>query len=122
MRAATQRWRMSVWGNMLDIAAINAWILYKNSTQKKIMQRKFILLLVKKLTNRIKKTCPGSDTPQSRPASIATRKRRHCHGANCNSMTVTLCMKCNCSSCESCSENKKNFVYHVTCKKIFSSR
>ena len=34
-------------------------------------------------------------------------------------MTVTLCMKYNCSSCGSCSENNTNVVYHVACKKIF---
>ena len=118
-RTATQRCPMSVSGNMLDIAAINAWVLYKSSTQKQIIQQKFILLLVKKLTNRMEKICPGSDIPQSRPTSITTRKRRHFHGANCNNMNVTLCIKCNCLSCGSCSENNTNILYHVTCKKFF---
>ena len=80
-QTATQRCPMSVSGNMLDIATINAWVLYKSSTQKQIIQRKFILLLVNKLTNRMKKICPGSDTPQSRPTSITTRKLWHFHGA-----------------------------------------
>ena len=114
---------MNDWGNMLDIAAINARVLYKNSTQKQIYRRKFILLLMKKLTNtsRMEKSSADSDTPQSRPISFTTRKRRHCHGANCNNMTVTLCMKCNRPSCGSCSKNNARVMY-VTYKKCFSYR
>ena len=90
-RSATRRWPMSVWGNMLDIAAINAWILYKKSTRKQISRRKFIFCLVETLINRMANNSADSDLTQCRPNSTATRKRRHCHGANCKNMTVTLC-------------------------------
>ena len=120
-RSATRRWPMSVWGNMLDIAAINAWILYKKSTRKQISRRKFILCLVETLINRMANNSADSDLPQCRPNSTATRKRRHCHGANCKNITVTLCMTCNRPSCGSCSQNNTRVVY-VKCKQCASSQ
>ena len=120
-RSATRRWPMSVWGNMLDIAAINAWILYKKSTRKQISRRKFILCLVETLINRMANNSADSDLPQCRPNSTATRKRRHCHGANCKNMTVTLCMTCNRPSCGSCSQNNTRVVY-VKYKQCASSQ
>ena len=120
-RSATRRWPMSVWGNRLDIAAINAWILYKKSTRKQISRRKFILCLVETLINRMANNSADSDLPQCRPNSTTTRKRWHCHGANCKNMTVTLCMTCNRPSCGSCSQNNTRVVY-VKCKQCASSQ
>ena len=46
-RSATRRWPMSMWGNMLDIAAINAWILYKKSQQNKLADENLFFVLWK---------------------------------------------------------------------------
>ena len=116
-RTASRRWPMSGWGSILYIAAINTWILYKNATRKRISRRNFILL-VQKLTNRKEKNGADTVTLRSQSNCVAPKKHRHCHGANCNNMTVTLCMKCNRSSCGSSSENNTRVVY-VTCKKCF---
>ena len=73
---ASRRWPMSVRGNMLDTAAINAWILYKNATQQQISLRNFILLLVKNLQTGWKKMAPTvslleADQPALRLKSVA---------------------------------------------------
>ena len=45
-RSASRRWPVSVWGNILDIAAINSYVLYKKVTNERITHRQFILMLV----------------------------------------------------------------------------
>ena len=34
-RSATRRWPVAVWGNILDIAAINSWMLFKKVRKKR---------------------------------------------------------------------------------------
>ncbi|GBN10191.1 hypothetical protein AVEN_200654-1 [Araneus ventricosus] len=49
-KSGTRRWLMHVFFNVLDISAINAWILYKEVTgKKKLSRRNFILQLCEKL-------------------------------------------------------------------------
>jgi len=36
---ATRRWPVGVWNNILNIAALNAWIIYKKSTSSNISQK-----------------------------------------------------------------------------------
>ena len=45
-RSANRRWPVAVWGNILDIAAINSYVLYKRVTSNRITRRQFILILV----------------------------------------------------------------------------
>ena len=35
-RSASRRWPVAVWGNILDIAAINSYVLYKKVTNERI--------------------------------------------------------------------------------------
>ena len=43
-RSATRRWPVAVWDNILDIAAINSWILFRQVTKENITRREFILI------------------------------------------------------------------------------
>ena len=45
VKAGSRRWAVHVFYNILDLAAINAWILYKEVTKKKISRRNFLLQL-----------------------------------------------------------------------------
>jgi hypothetical protein len=45
VKASSRRWPVQVFYNVLDLAAINAWVLYKETTNKRISRRKFILQL-----------------------------------------------------------------------------
>ena len=93
-RSASRRWPLSIWRNM-DIAAINAWVMYKQATKTQISQRKFLLLLFEKLTNREATNNAKTAPAQGSSGSIPKRKRRHCYVTDCNNTTVTLCMTCN---------------------------
>ncbi|QQP50497.1 Uncharacterized protein FKW44_011512, partial [Caligus rogercresseyi] len=41
-KSGTRRWPVAVFNNILDIAGINAWILYKETQQDKITRRQFL--------------------------------------------------------------------------------
>ena len=49
---ASRRWPLAVWTNILDIAALNSWVIYKQVTEDKISRRDFILALVETLRNK----------------------------------------------------------------------
>ena len=116
-RSASQRWPLSIRGIMLDIAAINAWVMYKQATQTKINRKKFLLLLIGRLTNREATNNANTASAQCSSESIPKRKRQHCYVSvsGCNNITMTLCMTCNWPACGSCSENNTRVVY-VKCK------
>ena len=49
VKASSRRWTVQVFYNVLDLAATNAWVLYKEAIDKRISRRKFILQLCKEL-------------------------------------------------------------------------
>ena len=51
-RSASRRWPVAVWGNILNIAAINSYALYKRVTSNRIIRRQFILMLVENLLGK----------------------------------------------------------------------
>ena len=59
-RPVSRRCPVAVWGNILDIAAINSYILYKKITSNRKTRRQFIPKLVENLL----------DKPQLRPSNI----------------------------------------------------
>ena len=57
--SASRRWPVAVWGNILDIAAINSYVLYKRVTSNRITRRQFILMLVENLLGK-PEPCPSN--------------------------------------------------------------
>ena len=53
-KSCSRRWPLAVWANILDISAINAWIIYRKVTGKRISRRTFILNLVHQLREKSK--------------------------------------------------------------------
>ena len=51
-RSASQRWPVAVWSNILEIAAINSYVLHKRVTSNRITRRQFILMLVENLLGK----------------------------------------------------------------------
>ena len=51
-RSASRRWPLAVWGNILDIAAINACAIFIKSTGTQISRRDFILELIECLRHQ----------------------------------------------------------------------
>ena len=54
VKAGSFPWPLQVFFDILDLAAINAWILYKECTRSKISSKEFIFCLAKELTGENK--------------------------------------------------------------------
>ena len=76
-RSASRRWPVAVWGNILDIAAINSYVLYKRVTSNRITRRQFILMLVENLLGK-PKPCLNNSNRQLRGDDERVRKWRKC--------------------------------------------
>ena len=80
---------------MLDIEAINAWILCKKPTNKGISIRNFLLELIDALTQKHLETSPEIPAPAC--SQLSSRKRKKCRGSDgCANATVSLCIICKC--------------------------
>ena len=48
-KSASRRWPVAVWCNMLDIAAINSWVIFKKCTNSNVSRRDFLFKFVTQL-------------------------------------------------------------------------
>jgi Transposase IS4 len=88
-RCAIRRWPMYVLFNVLDIAAINSWVLYTQVIGTNISRRNFTQELVEELISARK---PPQRAQQATVG--AARKRRHCYMENCDNKTASACCRC----------------------------
>uniref|UniRef100_A0A1A8U1F2 PiggyBac transposable element-derived protein domain-containing protein n=1 Tax=Nothobranchius furzeri TaxID=105023 RepID=A0A1A8U1F2_NOTFU len=102
-RAATRRWPVAVFYNILDIAALNAWVLYRSCVDSKITRRAFILELCQEL--RVEHVlCSSIPISSSLPTVLITGKRRSCTirrkcAKNKTSKTCVKCLQPVCGQC-----------------------
>ena len=117
-RSQTRRWPMSVFYNILDMCALNAWIIYKSVNKSSISRRDFQLSLLKELCS---KTFLDSENSQSQhPTEIQNvslpRKRAHCAFKKCKNMSATVCIKCrNCICGKHSNGSKISFIICRSC-------
>lgn len=106
VKAGSRRWPIHTFYNILDFAAINAWIIFKCVSGKKISRRNFIRSLAEelrldycKLSNEKKrKREPERETEDS-------LKRRKCEIKRCRgNVTNKLCFTCKRFVCGKCTK------------------
>ena len=56
VKAASRRWPVQVFYNILDLAAINSWTLYNKTLGRNMPRRDYILELSKELIKSLKNT------------------------------------------------------------------
>jgi hypothetical protein len=99
-KAGCRRWPFHVFNNILDLAAINAWILFKEATGKTISRRDFLLQLAQELRkpyvdSRERVTRALRVSPDEFDQTVSSRKRRHCQVALCKgNKAFASCAKC----------------------------
>ena len=111
-KSASRRWPLAIWSNILDIAAINSWILYRKTAEKQISRRGFILELIREL---ISSSQPSADLSVTLPPEITETypptKRRKCQHAGCRNNSSSYCKRCMKVTCGTCAlEGKVTFV------------
>jgi len=108
-KAGCRRWPLAVFWNILDIAGINAWILFRKTTNSQTSRRQFLRQLSAELTET--STSSGNvPAPASTSSSSTTTllgKRVNCQvKAVCKrNRTTTLCDSCKRPVCGQCMVN-----------------
>ncbi|KAJ8404190.1 hypothetical protein AAFF_G00339630 [Aldrovandia affinis] len=112
VKSGSRRWPVAVFYNMLDLAAINAFVLYTQCTDETISRRDFILKLAAELRER---HMSGKTALQlaaaSGTAQGALGKRKQCQVARCNrNRTTDVCAKCLRHVCGKCTSKVLKLV------------
>ncbi|XP_062304721.1 piggyBac transposable element-derived protein 4-like [Osmerus eperlanus] len=107
VRGGSHRWPVAVFYNILDLAAINAHILYTQSMNVRISRRKFILRLVKELCAPQKWSKAEEARRRLLPESpFQPVKRRRCQVNKCSgNKTFEICQGCKRLVCGKCTKN-----------------
>ena len=95
-KAGTRRWPMAVFYDILDKSAINAWILYKETTLEKISRHKFIITLAKQLCGD---EFIDDDIQESTSKKPESRKRKTCSASKCSNKSLKVCKTCHLIFC-----------------------
>ena len=103
-RAATRRWPVAVFYNMLDMAALNAWVLYRSCIDSHITRRVFILELCKQLHSDHITRPTLTPVPLPILPTMPEEKRRNCGVKRkcARNKTTKTCMKCQRAVCGQC--------------------
>lgn len=108
-RRTCRRWPVYVLYNILDIALINAWVLYKETLDVNISRRDYALQLITELCNDPVLVAPVAPVPPH----TAAPKRKHCQIEGCSNKTATFCHICKKSCCGKCTSKT---IITCTCK------
>ena len=107
-----RRWPLAMFFNVLDMAAINAFILFRKVTGRNLSRRQFLKELVVDLV-----------TPSKQPVqpfgdiiNKCAQKRRQCH--RCRNKTGNLCSFCERPACGQCVSEKR---LQLKCSSCYSS-
>jgi transposase IS4-like protein len=103
----SRRWPVHAWANVLNLASINAWNIYKLVNKSKISRRKFLIMLIDEIREMVKGRRGKAPAHPLGPAPVP--KRHHCQlRLNCdNNKAIGACISCEKSVCGQCTEVKK---------------
>ena len=122
-RYPSRHWPVHVFQNILDLASINAWILYSEVTGEKLSRHDFNLGLAEELAYSLKnlelaESAGDSDEILEEVSSTPNKKRKQCQVRLCkNNKTVMTCKKCEKYVCGKCTAVTKQIVFCKLCKK-----
>ena len=105
VKAASRRWPIHGFYNIIDLALINSWIVYKHVCERSISSRKYIQKIIEELTG----TVSNSTQTENREASIQSplaKCRRTCLTRRCKNRTTDVCDNCVKPVCGKCAEKR----------------
>ena len=111
VKPGCRRWPVHVFCNILDMAAINAWIIYKESNHPNQKRRNFLFSLIDELINDDE----NLRIPTSVSSSFTEPTRKTCQIRKaCKSNKATnTCINCKKNTCGSCTKEK---ILQIICK------
>ena len=111
VKAASRRWPVHVFYNVVDMVVIKNWILYKQVCQSSIRRREFMQRVAEELTEseptvsrkrRAEEVCSPNDTN----TSSIVKLRVTCSTSMCKNRTTDMCHECNKPVCGRCATRK----------------
>jgi len=110
MKAGCRRWPLAVFFNVLDIAGISAWIIFRKTTGSRQSRRQFLRQLSAELTEATTTSSTSSSSTTPAPSTSASSAARHLNErVNCQvkavckrNRTTTLCGSCKRPVCGQC--------------------
>ena len=107
--------------SILDLAAINAHILYKLVTRSKISQRRYLLRLFKELCPRFveKRKDNSHQSSQTNSSMQKSQKRKHCQSKSYTNIARETCSCCSKLVCGKCIGKQEKLIYcRLCCQKL----
>lgn len=103
-KIGTRRWPLAVFFNLLDIAGVNSWIVFKKKTSSEISRREFLFKLGEQLTAANVLARSSSTTLSIQQPQLQLEKRANCKIlVNCQRNRASLaCAKCDSPMCGPC--------------------
>ena len=111
VKVTSRHWPVHVFYNVVDMALVNSWILYKQVCQSSISHREFIQRVAEELTEsapivsrkwHAEEVCSPNDTN----ASSIVKHHLTCSISKCRNWTTDMCQECNKPVCGRCATSK----------------
>ena len=118
-KSGSRRWTIQIFFNILDIASVNSWVLFKEVNGSNISRRKYIYKLVQDLcSNLTRQNCSTKRNISgyyNTGTASKVMKRETCEiKLQCNrNRSTDTCAKCNKYVCGKCATIKK--IYCMSC-------
>lgn len=117
VKSKCNRWPVQVFFNILDLAGINSWILYQETTGLKLSRQSFLLQLADELVTEYLEFCEEEKENQREGASSSSnnnsQSRKKCQIRLCaGNKTTQTCIICKKFVCGKCTKEKP-----ILCKK-----
>lgn len=111
------RWPVYVFYNVLDLAAINAFLVYKEVISSNISRRDFMYKLIEELCDNFSKKDISYKNLKRKASNCnnSTKKRSHCNVTKCKNKTSTKCQNCKKFICGTCTAKKVDLSYCSAC-------
>lgn len=110
VKSGSRRWPLQVFFNILDLAGINAWVLYKETTGENISRKDFLFQLANELAREYRNSRTSLPVPQMEEETTSKSScnvRKWCQIGHCkNNKTSNICSSCKKYVCGKCTQTK----------------
>jgi len=104
-KAGCRRWPLAVFYNILDLAGVNSWIIYRKQTGSRISRRKFLHQLSEELVGVASEDDTSEPGHVARSSKLAKRVTCQIKTSCKRNSTSTTCIMCKRPVCGMCLAN-----------------
>ena len=103
VKAASRKWSIHVFYNVINLALINSWILFRDICKSSVSRQKFAQLVVEELTGKTLGDNAGKNAVAVRNPLKTNeppeKKRKTCVTLKCRNRTMDSCNTCRSTVC-----------------------